>query len=190
MKKIILAFTVALFFAACTDANLETKNDSVGIAKDSSMYRNNILADTPKISTNVLNPVVKKNKTYAVTAPRTNPPAAKSRTHSNREVIEPSSGSGTVPTSSGTGVENTNSGVGTETAANTGGSSEAQPAVQKKGWSKAAQGAAIGGVAGAIGGAIISKKKGKGAIIGGIIGAGGGYVIGRAKDRKDGRVQK
>lgn len=57
----------------------------------------------------------------------------------------------------------------------------------KKGWSKAAKGAAIGGVAGAAAGAIITKS-GKGAIIGGVIGAGGGYIIGRSKDKKDGRV--
>ena len=189
MKKIILAITVVLFISACKDDNLETKNASVGVVKDSSMYQNNILADTPKISADILNTVAKKNKTYAATTRRTNPPTAKRRTYSsNEEVIEPSVGSGTFPTSSGTGT--TNSGAGTETTTNTGGSSEAQPSVQKKGWSKAAQGAVIGGVAGAIGGAIISKKKGKGAVIGGIIGAGGGYVIGRAKDRKDGRVQK
>ncbi len=206
MKKIILAFTVVLFIAACKDdADLETKIDTVGVVKDSLIYHNNILADTAKISADILNkanmnadqPLAKKNKTYAFTTPRTNPPTAKRRTYSssNIEVMEPSVGS-TTPTSSGTG--NTNSGNGTDgnttttggATANIGGSSEAQPTVQKEGWSKAAQGAAIGGVAGAIGGAIISKKKGKGAIIGGIIGAGGGYVIGRAKDKKDGRVQK
>jgi hypothetical protein len=35
-----------------------------------------------------------------------------------------------------------------------------------------------------MGGAIISKKKGKGAIIGGVLGAAGGYIIGRKKDKK------
>ena len=63
--------------------------------------------------------------------------------------------------------------------------SNTQP--QKKGWSKAAKGAAIGGATGAVAGAIISEKKGKGAIIGGILGAGGGYVIGRSKDKREGR---
>jgi hypothetical protein len=47
----------------------------------------------------------------------------------------------------------------------------------------------IGAGAGAVTGAIISKKKGKGAVIGGLIGAGGGYIIGRKEDKKDGRVQ-
>ena len=59
------------------------------------------------------------------------------------------------------------------------------PVEEKKGWSNAAKGAVIGGGAGAIGGAIISKKKGKGAIIGGVVGAAGGYIIGRSKDKKD-----
>jgi len=67
-------------------------------------------------------------------------------------------------------------------------STQATPAQQKKGWSSAAKGAVIGGAAGAIGGAIISKDKSKGAIIGGVAGAGTGYVIGRSKDKKDGRV--
>lgn len=65
---------------------------------------------------------------------------------------------------------------------------QAAPTPQKKGWSSAAKGAVIGGAAGAIGGAIISKDKSKGAIIGGVAGAGTGYIIGRSKDKKSGRV--
>lgn len=60
---------------------------------------------------------------------------------------------------------------------------------QKKGWSKAAKGAAIGAGAGAVTGIIVDKKDGRGAVVGGIVGAGTGYVIGRSKDKKDGRVQ-
>ena len=69
-------------------------------------------------------------------------------------------------------------------------SNAAQTTTQKKGWSSAAKGTAIGAGAGAITGAIISKKKGKGALIGGIVGAGGGYIIGRSKDKRSGRVQQ
>lgn len=64
-----------------------------------------------------------------------------------------------------------------------------QPTAKKKGWSDAAKGTVIGGAAGAVGGALIDKKKGRGAIIGGLVGAGGGYLIGRGEDRKSGRVQ-
>ena len=65
--------------------------------------------------------------------------------------------------------------------------SNPQPA--KKGWGKAAKGAAIGAGAGAVTGVIVSKKDGRGAVIGGLAGAGAGYVIGRSQDKKDGRVQ-
>ena len=59
---------------------------------------------------------------------------------------------------------------------------------RKKGWSSAAKGAVIGGVAGAAGGAIINKKnRAAGGIIGGVLGAGAGYGIGRAIDKKNGR---
>lgn len=72
--------------------------------------------------------------------------------------------------------------------------SEAQPvatAPEKKGWSDAAKGTAIGAGAGAVVGALIDKdKRLRGAAIGAAIGGGGGYAIGRKKDRESGRVQK
>jgi hypothetical protein len=59
---------------------------------------------------------------------------------------------------------------------------------KKKGWSKAAKGAAIGGVVGAAGGAVINKKnRVLGGVVGGVVGAGIGYVFGRGQDKKDGR---
>ncbi|MXV49980.1 hypothetical protein GS399_03275 [Pedobacter sp. HMF7647] len=64
-----------------------------------------------------------------------------------------------------------------------------QPAQQKKGWSSAAKGAAIGAGAGAITGIAVDKKDGRGAIVGGLVGAGTGYLIGRSKDKKTGRAQ-
>ena len=61
-------------------------------------------------------------------------------------------------------------------------------APKKKGWSKAAKGAVIGGTAGAVTGAILDKKnRAAGAVIGGVLGGGVGYGVGRAKDKKDGR---
>lgn len=72
--------------------------------------------------------------------------------------------------------------------------SETQPAAttpQKKGWSDAAKGTAIGAGAGAVVGALIDKdKRLRGAAIGAAVGGGGGYAIGRKKDRQSGRVQK
>lgn len=56
---------------------------------------------------------------------------------------------------------------------------------KKKGWSKKAKGAAIGGGGGAILGAVINKKdRVKGGIIGGLLGAGLGYVLGNEMDKK------
>ena len=58
----------------------------------------------------------------------------------------------------------------------------------KKGWSRRAKGAAIGGGGGAILGAVINKNNRLvGGAIGGAIGAGLGYVIGNELDKKHGR---
>jgi len=56
----------------------------------------------------------------------------------------------------------------------------------KKGWSKKAKGAAIGGAAGAATGAAVSNKRGKGAVIGGAVGAGAGYIYGKKRAKKKG----
>jgi osmotically inducible lipoprotein OsmB len=57
-----------------------------------------------------------------------------------------------------------------------------QAQTPKKGWSNKAKGAAIGGGAGAVTGAVIGG--GKGALIGGAAGVVGGGLIGRNKDKK------
>ena len=58
----------------------------------------------------------------------------------------------------------------------------AQAQTPKKGWSNKAKGAAIGGGAGAVTGAVLGG--GKGALIGGAAGVIGGGLIGRNKDKK------
>lgn len=59
---------------------------------------------------------------------------------------------------------------------------------EKKGWSRKAKGAVIGGGGGAILGAVINKKnRVVGGAIGGALGAGIGYVIGNELDKKRGR---
>jgi hypothetical protein len=68
------------------------------------------------------------------------------------------------------------------------GSNNYAKTTQKKGWSKAAKGAAIGGGAGAVAGAVINKKnRVAGGVIGGVAGGVLGYIIGRGQDKKDGR---
>jgi hypothetical protein len=66
--------------------------------------------------------------------------------------------------------------------------SQSSNAAKKRGWSKAAKGAVIGGVVGAGTGAVVNKKnRAVGAVIGGVLGAGAGYGIGRGMDKRDGR---
>lgn len=61
-------------------------------------------------------------------------------------------------------------------------------AMRKRGWSKAAKGAAIGAGGGAILGAIINKRNPLvGGIIGGVLGGAVGYGYGHSKDKADGR---
>jgi hypothetical protein len=80
---------------------------------------------------------------------------------------------------------NTGSGTASSGTASSGSTGTTQA---KKGWSKTAKGAVIGGVVGAGAGAIINKKnRGAGAVIGGVVGAGAGAVIGNDMDKKDGR---
>lgn len=67
-------------------------------------------------------------------------------------------------------------------------STPAEPVQEKKGWSKAAKGTAIGAGGGAVIGAVVNKRnRAVGAAIGGVVGAGVGYGIGRHMDKKDGR---
>lgn len=61
-------------------------------------------------------------------------------------------------------------------------------AVQKRGWSKAAKGTAIGAGTGAVIGAVVNKKnRVVGGVIGGAAGGAVGYGIGRQMDKRDGR---
>jgi outer membrane protein with glycine zipper len=93
-------------------------------------------------------------------------------------------------TSSKTMEKSTSSKSDNTSASNTSTStgSSSSGTTEKKGWSKTAKGAVIGGVAGAAGGAVINKKnRAAGAVIGGVIGAGTGAVIGNEMDKKDGR---
>jgi len=61
-------------------------------------------------------------------------------------------------------------------------------ATAKKGWSRKAKGAVIGGGGGAILGAVINKNNRLvGGALGGALGAGIGYVIGNELDKKHGR---
>ena len=97
------------------------------------------------------------------------------------------SNSGTVSRSSGT-VRRSSGSTARRSSGTSSSGSGTTASTQKKGWSKAAKGAVIGGVVGAAGGAVINKKnRALGAVIGGVVGAAGGYGIGRGMDKRDGR---
>ncbi|MEO6905858.1 MAG: glycine zipper domain-containing protein [Ginsengibacter sp.] len=132
--------------------------------KDSQTRNIQLLRDTAAYNNSTLTDSSNFRKTNTV-------PVAK-ETHVTHSTSTHSPQSSTATSTSGS-----NSSTSTSTTQST----------RKKGWSKAAQGAVIGGAAGAVGGAIISKHKGTGAAVGAAVGATGGYIIGRSKDKKDGR---
>jgi hypothetical protein len=193
MKKLLLAIFIITGFAACkSNSDLNDQNRNIQLLSDSSAYNNNVFSDTTatvkaeavpaKISEKPRTIVRTKSaaKSPIKMQPVTAAAPVSPQTGSVPPVVAttpisptPSTESTTVDKSAGAG----NSGVETASTGTT--------KVQKKGMSKATQGAIIGGVAGAVGGAIISKKKGVGAVVGGIVGAAGGYIIGKNKDKKD-----
>ncbi len=158
MKKVLMAFAIASVFAACkSDSKSDLETNKVMLTDTTGMYNNNMSSDT---------------STAIKTGAR---PIEHSKSHSsasNGKVNNTGSGKSTSASSN-----NSNSTANTTTTTTT----------RKKGWSNRAKGAVIGGAAGAVGGAIISKHKGTGAVIGGVVGAAGGYIIGNEKDKKNNR---
>jgi hypothetical protein len=159
IKKIIFPLFLLLIFAACK-SNKNSQQRDIQLLSDTAAYNNSTLTDSSNLKQVNTVPAVREN--HATHATSSSPK---------------SSGNKTSTASSQSGSSSSTSTSGTSTAHST----------KKKGWSKAAQGAVIGGAAGAVGGAIISKHKGTGAAIGAAVGAAGGYIIGRNKDKKDGR---
>ncbi|MBC7936727.1 MAG: hypothetical protein H7Y86_15355 [Rhizobacter sp.] len=164
MKKVFYILLVSASFAACKGkkTDLETSKEMVSLTDSS--YNSSYLTDTGAV--------------------------ANADEYANDGVV---SGKATVPQRATAPRNSSNSGGGS-TASSSGGSSQGSTGStgttatnQKKGISKAAKGAIIGGVGGAVAGGVIGKNA-KGAVIGGVVGAAGGYIIGRSKDKKDGRV--
>ena len=169
MKRILSIFSIAAVMAACTSTTDPNANDSVAALQ---AYKDSIrlAADTAglaefqnwKAQSEIMPQEQQTQQSYAAAAPvRRSTPARRTyrSSSSNR-----SYGGGTA----------------SSTSSNT--------AKAKKGWSKAAKGAVIGGVVGAGAGAVINKKnRAAGAVIGGVIGAAGGYGVGRGMDKRDGR---
>ena len=194
MKKILTIIATAAMFAACSnDKDLDTNKDVV-LTDTSGMYKSNYSTDVSPVAANKeevapATPTRVIRETRVVYVDRT--PKATKQTIHEASPVEPvtapveqtqtNTGTSTLP---GTTTPGSTGTVGTNTG-NESGTTTPDETEKKTGWSKAAKGAVIGGVGGAVAGAILSKKKGKGAIIGGVIGAAGGYILGRKKDKAD-----
>lgn len=186
MKNILLSLGVIITVISCSDKkDPAAEQAQMYIAP---VYNNSDTAKAEAVTRNAAKATRKRVRTVAVkpdvpvaihrdVIPEINTlPPVETSPVVTPPVASPA-GVNTAPASAGPGVVQ-----GTETA-----STVPEPE-KKKGWSKAAKGAVIGAGAGAIGGAILSKKKGLGAVIGGVVGAAGGYVIGKGMDKKDNRL--
>lgn len=191
MKKLLPLFGAAIFMVACNQTPEQVAGTSTSPYIQQQAQQQQSVADTAGLASynawkaqNELADLNDYQAKQTVAAPVRKAATAKApvrKAAASRPVTQSSSpAETTASTGSGSG---TTAGAGNE-------SSETAPAEKKEGWSKAAKGAVIGGVAGAAGGAVINKKnRVVGAVVGAVIGAGGGYVIGRQQDKKDGRIQ-
>lgn len=194
MKNLLLSLIIITGFAACkSDQKIDSQDRDIQLLSDSTDYaNNNIFSDTTVTVKSEVEPeevsetprVIRKTK-RAVTVARkksNTPPVYTSNNHTPAVTL-PVATPPIVTTPSGN-AENSGT-VGSGDNSNTGTATTIPQPEKKKGWNKATQGAVIGGVTGAVGGAILSKKKGLGAVIGGVVGAAGGYIIGKGMDKKD-----
>lgn len=175
MKKTVYLFTIglAVLFAACNNDKQSLNAGKDMILLSDSSYNNNAATDTGRAQ------ATNQSKASNITGTHTgNRPGKQQAAPAGQQGSSSQAGN----TAQGNaGNEGSASGAGNDNSGNTAG--------EKKGISKAAKGAIIGGVGGAVVGAVVSKKKGTGAVIGGAAGAAGGYIIGRKQDKKDGRVK-
>lgn len=186
MKRLLPILSFALFLTACNQsAKIDpgqaavtavqaapVQADTAGLAAFQDWKIKNELADDETYNTAqkaVASAPVRRSVAKATPVRRVSTQAPVRRTS-------------TAKSTSGSSSEGVNDGGGTM-------SNETTQAAKKEGMSKAAKGAIIGGVGGAVAGAVINKKnRTAGAVVGAVIGAGGGYVIGRQQDKKDGRI--
>lgn len=187
MKKFILPIAlVATVFTSCkttTDKLPETSKQLLLTPDTTNLYRADASSDVAKgndiaSGTTSYAPVQSRRQTrYYAPSPKPAPVAVPDPVATTPPVVTPATPNVVTGTSA----------VGTAPAETTTASAPAPVEAKKKGISDAAKGAAIGGVGGAVAGAVIGKS-GKGAVIGGVIGAAGGYILGRQKDKKSGRT--
>ncbi len=186
MKTIFSIFAAAsIFLAACSsDTELETKKDVV-LTDTTSMYKSNTSTDVSNAEEikETPQPVQVRTVTRTVYVDRTPKAPARRRTVREASPVETEPVATlptTTPQTQGSQTQNTGTTAGTNGTTT---APEAKAPEKEKGWNKSTKGAVIGGVGGAVTGAILSKNKVKGAIIGGVLGGVGGYILGRKKDK-------
>ncbi len=154
-----IVLAIALVAGFTACNSKKTETRDIQLLSDSSAYNNSMYSDTSNDMEIVATPPSQSGKPKSVIP----------KTHTSAN--------------SGNTANSTNAGTSATTSTQTTSQTE-----KKKGWSSAAKGAVIGAGAGAIGGAIIGKKKPvKGAVVGGVVGAAGGYIIGKDIDKRKGR---
>lgn len=193
MKRNLLAILIAASLAACNSKEKKDVAQELLPLNNSNLYKSSILTDTAKaVSEKTIEAPVKEVIVYRPVVReiiREKVPVVKQE-ESTVKTDVPVTGTGDNNNNTTTGTETTNSNTPVVTNTGSGESTNGndQPVAtetKKKGWSNAAKGAVIGGVGGAVAGAVINgKNRGKGAIIGGVIGAAGGYIFGKSKDKK------
>jgi len=186
MKKLILSVFVLSTFAACkSDLKTDTSSRDIQFLSDSTVYNNSTFSDTAVAPKEEVIPdkVQPEPKVIVKTIRIHDRAPVQAPVYQQPAPVPPVVA--TPPVAEAPANTNPGSTASTGTASDNGTVATVPEVEKKKGWSKAAQGAAIGGVAGAVGGAIISKKKGVGAVVGAVVGAAGGYIIGKNKDKKD-----
>lgn len=190
MKNLLLLIFITIAFAACkSKSEPDDQARNIRLLTDTTIYNNNASSDTVKeMKTETVQVKPSVHGRTTVQTKKATPTVAKKVSAApvhDQVITAPASTTPPVVTApestSNSGVDKTIGEGKSETAS----ASEGTKVHQKKGLNKAAQGAIIGGVTGAVGGAIISKKKGVGAVVGGIVGAAGGYIIGKKMDKKD-----
>lgn len=198
MKNLLLIIFIITGLAACKSDPEVSQQRNIQLLPDAGSYTNNVLSDTNSLVKAEPAPEKIDEKPNTKTIVRTiiiERPASqngKVREATKQESDTPpvataepvsTSPAENVPSPQKTGIDGNSSAGSSGTAT----SSNSEKVQKKTGMNKATQGAIIGGVAGAVGGAVISKKKGLGAVVGGIAGAAGGYIIGKNMDKKDNR---
>ena len=177
MKKILIVSGIFSVFIGCnSNPKLDTTKQIVG--DSSRLYNNTLYTDTAK--------------SIQAVAPGGAVKSVREVTYTDNNGIKTKTTTTTTTAPVGTRTTHhyaNRSGVSNNASSNNSSSNTTTTTTRRKGWSSGAKDAVIGGVGGAVLGAVVDKKHGQGAIIGGVAGAAGGYLLGHSKDKKDGRIR-